>query len=365
MKRRERRQLERHMKDHLHRATAAVTADPAADIGRDLDQIEKYSRLISAARQVDSQERATAMAIGIICITLIAATQIIRVPSTSITLAVDGTSATFALAEAWRWDNPAVGAEEIRLESFAEVGLPPVLASGPKPSEDYWIDFSGGNLAIASLSVAEGSRVTLETIGGAKELFVVGGAVGGELTLTGNLEIAAGSTAVLPDAELRNVAQAFPLPEIVSFASTGESIVPARLNIRSAGELSFEDVRVSSLSFARETALDPGRAGFESTIREGMLTISDTGREVQLRRGDYLEIGSGEGARLVHLTMNDHLQAVFEGRVDRLDIVQAGNRRDLRPSLLEYLYHNERLVFLWSALGLLWGLAWSLRRTIF
>lgn len=365
MKRSERRRLERQIQSHLRRATAAVKADPGADIDGDLDQIEKYSRLISASRQVDHQERAVATAIGLLCVTLVAATQIIRMPSTSVTLAVDGTSATFSLAETWRWDNPAAGVEEIRLESFAELGLPPSLMLGPDSAEDSWIDFSGGQLTLATLSIAEGSRVTVETADGATDLFVLGGAVGGELTLAGELEIAAGSSAVLPEARRRSSRQALPLPEIVSFASEGEGIVPARLSIRGGADLSFEDVRVASLSFARETALEPGRSGFVSTIREGVLSISDTGRQVQLRRGDHLEIGGREGARLVHLTVEDQLQAVFEGRVDRLDIIQAGNRRDLRPTLLEYLYHNERLVFLWSALGLLWGLAWSLRRAIF
>ena len=36
----------------------------------------------------------------------------------------------------------------------------------------------------------------------------------------------------------------------------------------------------------------------------------------------------------------------------------------MRPTLIEFAYHNERLVFVWSMLGAIWGLAWSVHRAL-
>jgi hypothetical protein len=121
---------------------------------------------------------------------------------------------------------------------------------------------------------------------------------------------------------------------------------------------------VRSLSFARERASEPGSAGFESTIRDGRLIIAETRKEVPLRRGDHLEIADAGEGRLVDVAIGDAVVVAFEGKAGTVDLLQAGRRTDMRPTLLEYAYHNERLAFVWGALGMVWGLAWSVRRTL-
>ena len=83
-----------------------------------------------------------------------------------------------------------------------------------------------------------------------------------------------------------------------------------------------------------------------------------------LRRGDHIEIGDAAEGRLVDAAIGDTLRVAFEGRAGSVVLVQAGLSTDLRPTLLEYVYHNEFVVFMWSALGVVWGLAWSLRRAV-
>tara|TARA_B100000614_G_scaffold143517_1_gene127592 strand:+ start:91 stop:1185 length:1095 start_codon:yes stop_codon:yes gene_type:complete len=363
VKRSQRRLLERRRDDYLSRAAKALSQDPAADVAAEVERVETYGKLIQAGRVTGRRERTIAAIVGIICVTLAAATQMVRMPSAGITLVAEATSVTFMLADPWRWEHPASGAHAIRLENFEAIDLPPTVIAKEASGDRDWIDVSGGNLSVASLSLAEGSRVTLEAEPDAIDLFVVGGRLSGDLTLLGDVEVTAGTDDGGTDSA--GGARSFALPEIVSFASPGDGIVPAHILIRDETPLTFQDVRVTSLSFARETPLEAGQTAFRSTIREGQVIVSDTQTVVPLNRGDHLELRGGEGARLVHLGLDESISVAFEGEVERAQLVQAGVHRDLRPTLLEYVYHNERLVFMWSALGFLWGFLWSARKTLF
>lgn len=363
MKRRERRLLERQRGAYLGRAADALAADPGADVAAELERVETYGKLIQAGRTAGRRERLIAAVIGIVVVTLAAATQMIRMPSAGITLVAEAASVTFTLADPWRWEHPASGAHAVRLENFAEIDLPPTFDTPDTWEGGRWIDVAGGNLSIASLSLTEDARVTLEAEADSIDLFVVGGRMSGDLTLLGAVEVEAGTDS--RDGETAGGARSFPLPEIVSFASPGDGIVPVHILIRDENPLTFQDVRISSLAFARETPLEAGQTVFRSTILEGKVTVSDTRAVVPLNRGDHLELAGGETARLVHLGLDESIEVAFEGEVERAQLVQAGVRRDLRPTLLEYVYHNERLVFMWSALGFLWGFLWSARKTLF
>ena len=56
---------------------------------------------------------------------------------------------------------------------------------------------------------------------------------------------------------------------------------------------------------------------------------------------------------------------MFEGKVRSASTGPSGFERELQPSLLEYLYHQQRLGFFWAAVSFLWGVLWSARTLIF
>jgi hypothetical protein len=357
LKRRARRTLEERRVAVLERAAAAAVADPDADVAADLARVQNYERLIAALDASGPRNRLMAAVMGLACVTIIGTAQVVRVPATRVSLAAEADSATFTLAEPWLWETPASGAGPIRLVAFDDVDLPDLMAAELKLGAKDSLDFAGGSLSLASLSIAPDARVTLEADDGAADLFIKGGEVAGELTLTGAVEVAGGAAATGGD--WSSARFDLSLPEIVAFAARPEGAVPAQLRIGREETIDFFGVGVRSLSFARERA---SGTGFESTIREGRLVIAETRKEVPLRRGDHIEIGNATEARLVEVSIGDALRVAFEGRAGSVVLVQAGLATDLRPTLLEYVYHNEFVVFMWSALGVVWGLAWSLRR---
>jgi hypothetical protein len=362
LSRQARRVLGERQRAALERATAAVVADPDADVEADLRRLQTYERLLQALEGSERRNKLVAAVIGLACVAAIGAALVVRVPATRVTLFADATSATFTLAEPWRWEHPASGAGAIRLEGFDDVDLPAGMAAELAPAGAGSLDFAGGSLSLAALSVGPDARVTLEADDGGADVFVKGGEIAGELTLTGAIEVAGAATGAGDDWTSARFDLA--LPEIVAFASHPVGAVPAQLRIGREDPISFFGVGVRSLSFARERASGPGSVGFESTIRDGRLVIAETRREVPLRRGDHVEIGDAVDGRLVDVVIGDTLEVAFEGKAGSVDMVQAGTRTDLRPTLLEYVYHNERLIFVWSALGVIWGMAWSVRRAL-
>ena len=60
----------------------------------------------------------------------------------------------------------------------------------------------------------------------------------------------------------------------------------------------------------------------------------------------------------------DTIAVDLEGTVERVAIGPPGRERDVTPSVLSYLYHNQRLAFLFAAASFVWGALWSLRRLI-
>ena len=256
LKRRARIILKERRLELLDRAAAAAAADPEADVGAELAKAQTYERLIEALDGSSQRRRLMAAVIGIACVTVVGTAQVVRVPTTRVSLSAEADSATFTLTEPWLWETPASGASAIRLVAFDDLDLPALMAAELEPSTKDPLDFAGGSLTLASLSIAPNARVTLEADGGSTDLFVKGGHVAGELTLTGAVEVAGGMAAAGGD--WLSARFDLPLPEIVTFAARPEGAIPAQLRIGRDESIGFFNVAVRTLSFARERASGTG-----------------------------------------------------------------------------------------------------------
>lgn len=362
MRSKKRRRLRELRRRDLDSATEEILLDPSSDIGPALKRVENYGKLLSLEDDIARRGKVKAVAIGILCVTVLGLGQVIRMPATRISLTAQAETVTFTLSEDWLWENPAGGSELVRVGGFSDVELPSALAAGIEEMSTEVISFSGGSLSLAKLYAGSGGRATLEVNEDEFALFVKDAQVTGELTLNGSVELESGS--ITSGDEWASAELDLVFPEIVTFSGTSTGAVPAQLIVDQKAEIRLNNVPVRSLSFARERASNPGSVGFESTIHSARLVISETREEIVTRRGDHIEIGDASDARLLEVVVGDTVDVAFEGKASSVALVQAGTRTDLRPTLLEYLYHNERLVFLWSALGIIWGMAWSVRRAI-
>lgn len=362
LKHTERRHLRARQKAELASAMTAVLTDPDADIETELKRLKTVERLLAIETTGPTQRRTLAIIIGLVCVTIVGLAQVIRMPASRVTLFVEAESATFGVVDDWLWGTPVSRTTQILIDGFEDVELPSSVAAKLNNEPDDVFDITGDKLTLASLAVGAGGGVTIESSANTTDLFMRGAPVNGELTLSGALTVGSGSNSV--GGEWSSGTFQFTFPEIVTFAASPNRAVPVHMQVSHDREIKIENVSVQALSFAREQVSSTGGAGFESTITSGRLTISETGEDVALNRGDHIEIGDATEARIIELSINGKVNIAFEGKAKVVSMVKAGRRIDLRPTVLEYIYHNELLVFLWSALGICWGLVWSVRRTV-
>jgi hypothetical protein len=336
--------------------------DQPGELAASLDRVEKYDRLLEATPRRRWRDLAPALVIAILCVSLLGAGLSLRIPVARIVLEAKAGTATVALTEAWQFNGgEAIRSRSLSLRQLDEIDLPPALQGARPLAQNAWVDLEGDNVAVSALTFEAGSIVTFES--GARrqiDLYSRGGNMAGTLLLTGLQHIAAGVGNADPDI----AADAeFAIPEIVDFKSGSEGIVPARLRLNPDGQIDLYDLRVSGLSFYRDVPSEPGDVRFVSTIEDGRVTLSDVGRPVPLARHEKLSLQNVEG-RIQRLSLGDEIEVAFEGKASRVLVGPEGFQQDLTPTIAEYLYHNERVVFLWSALVFTWGVLWSARRML-
>jgi hypothetical protein len=154
------------------------------------------------------------------------------------------------------------------------------------------------------------------------------------------------------------------VPEAIRFHARGTAAWPGRLELRPAEPWVLRNAPVSGLALTRETRSAPGEGAFRSSLRGATLSLLDSGRELQLREGDELVLEGARG-RIVELSTGGELSLLFEGTARAVALGPEGDRQNLSPSVLAFLYHRKPFAFVWSAAGVLWSLAWSVRKTLF
>jgi hypothetical protein len=346
----------------LREARTAALDSPDPDLRARIERIEAYDRLLAAAPRQRWRELAWAVAVALVCVSLLGAALSIRVPSARIVLEVTAGTATVALAEPWQFnDSAAVQTRLLSLREVEDLELPAAAGIPQASMESAWVDVDGGRVTLTELSFGTGSAVTLE-VGPERDvnLFARGGSLQGAVILTGAQRLAAGQG--ISDVGTSSQTN-FQIPETISFRSGGEGAVPTQLRFVLERPVELYDMRVQRLSFTRDIPSEPGGIEFVSTIEGGQLTLSDIGRTVPLRKYELLSLREVDG-RVPRLAIDDRIALVFEGTAAEVRLGPRGFQQDLTPTIAEYLYHNQRVVFLWSALAFTWGVLWSARRML-
>jgi hypothetical protein len=359
-----RKTLEQRRRGAIEQATRKLLGDDDAGVADELKRVDAYTRILDSlpAPARKSREPWLAAVVGSACVLAVGLAWTLRLPTTNIVLKVDAETVNFRLTEALAWTGElTLAGGNLRLSEMASISLPESETRRAAIEHRAWADIGDGSAILAALDVAAGGRVAVERdAGGMLALYVAGGALGGHFDLWGRPTISAGTgdapATLTATPDLR-------IPEAVAFAAGGGD-VPARIQLTTAAPLRFDDLRVDRLSFGREIAAAPGASDFESTILGGRLVLADVDEEIELRPGDRLALETVDG-RLVELGAGQSVSVAFEGKVTGVSLGPRDFARDLRPSVLVWLYHEQRLPFLWSAVAFLWGMIWSAKKMFF
>lgn len=358
-----RRSLQEKRNAAVDLAVEAALSGQQEGIDRHLNEVATYDRLLAATPPSRWREGLVAATVGIVCVTAIGLAWTLRIPETRVTMTLAVTGMEMALSAPWQWSGGmAVVPRPLQLAEFSFLEVPSPSSVSTRLSNGAWMDVSGGGATLNAVEAGNGARLALE-VGddGSLQIFAQDAPFAGAMTLQGPATLSAGNHD--PDNRFEH-ALSPTFPETVTFRADGDVAVPARLHVLPAAPLVLNNLLVDGLAFSREVPDQPGTVVFVSTISDGQVVLTDVGRTVDLNAGDQLSM-EGLSGQILEVRFDEQLQVQFRGRADSIRVGSTGFDQDLSPTLIDYLYHNQKIPLIWSALAFLWGILWSTRKFLF
>jgi hypothetical protein len=358
-----RKSLESRRKEKIEATVAkTLSSNPPPDVTTDLDEIDRYSRVIDLTEPRWSRDSGLAVAVATLCVLVAGILWSSPIPHTNVSLAVDTESMRGEFARDWEFDR-LFQSSTMHFERLSTIEAPNLDLSIHETGGDAWLKLEGGHLQLQSLQVREKS--TWEAVSDVEQVsvFLGNGPIEGKVTVIGRVNVTAG-----PRDGQKSVDKQFDvaIPETIIFGAQDPHGVPAQLTVHSPLEWSLGKLPVSNLSFSMEQTTESADKTITSGIHSGTLQFSDTSLPAtHLFENELLAVHQSEKARIEVRSQKGLMHVTLNGLVRNVTIGDEQAHRVLGPSYLEYFYNRKSWAFFWGAIVFLWGVLWGIRKTLF
>lgn len=308
------------------------------DAEKDLKWAESYSRVLAF------------IGIGkkclvIICDFLIALAYTCH-PSAPISFKIRTENVSMTLAENWASDH-SFTSDRVFANNLVEVGAFGLnIPREVYPEENaVEMDLKGKDINVNELILLANTKVEFNAQGDMLRLFAKGEPLAGELfAQNGILMLEAGGETIerTIDSEI---------PETISFRSARTVADPVRFEFATKDDWQLRGLLFREIGFLEE--YPPGSGNFISAIHSGKITFSETGTFHELGKGESLILKGPEIRRMEISKAGNDMEIFFEGTVDEASAGPRGFERDMTPSWLKWIYHQQRVAFFWIAFAIL------------
>jgi hypothetical protein len=293
----------------------------------------------------------TALAVVAVLVSLAA---LWPMPRTSFALTLEADSAQLEMPAAGTLEGDVVD-HELRAEGFAK--LESADASLVRRAAEDGADqlaLQAERLRLRRVRYPAGAQLGFEGGEGTVRLAIDRGPSALEVEFGGDVAASLGGA----PRESRHV-------DVAEWVRLASDKAPTELWLARSPDSSFvwRGLQPRSLRFVERQAGADDQAQIVSSLQGGRLRLPATDRDVDLPAGSGLEL-DGLKFEQVEIALGTRVSLKASGSAQRIEVASAGVRRSLSPSLLEYAAHNHTLGLLWSAAGLLWGIATWLRNAL-
>lgn len=348
----------------LQEAEIKLKAQDEKDIESLLEKISIYNSILSSVP--DQKRKKTDMVVAtliwLICVSLVGLAWGKRLEHTKVVLQVETQSLAVELAEPLDWsEGIAVVPDKVSIERMDVLQL-----TGATSSFDFKGrvsgEMSGGNIRLAALKQSPEGELLIRSVDGELiEIASKNAVFNGRLTLSGDTIISAKRSA---DRIASNYAVASSKgPESIIFQSQQGGAVPAVLRFSPKKELVLQNLKIRALNFSQKKPMASMESDFVSGISGGSILLSEIAETIDLRKTDQLSL-SGVAGNLTEIRVKDSILLRFEGEVEQILKGSKDFSQDLRPSYLQYIYHQQPLTMFFSAVTFLWGISWSAKKLL-
>jgi hypothetical protein len=328
---------------------------PTYEIGR----IEALQKALSGLPIQPTNFLRCALTTGAVCLIAASAAGTIPVRKTRIQLDVASTTVTVRLAEDYLWNGIwRVNPELIQLNDFTSLSIPPEYRkNGASPVTNLSLGITNGRAWVSELNLSRGLLLTISQNDLVTNLLARAARFRGHLDVIGSV--------VSLENQLKDLNfDSNQPPGLFQFDYTGApaSAKRALLRITPAEKIIMREIPVSGLGFSEEHADDLESSHFASQIVFGVITLTDTGKSIPLTSGTALELENAQGIVMALEIATNATRVNFEGSVRGITLGSGEFAQNLKPTILEWLFHQQTLALLWGALVFLFGTAVSARK---
>jgi hypothetical protein len=356
-----RRRLQARRRSAAEAAARRLLGDPSADPVPEAEKVEAYDDIVAGLDSKSLLKRWAPVFVALACFAIVGGLYGIQRGKTKVLLVLEAQTLSLRLAApaTWRMEMPMGPPVQVtgvgRIESW--------LFAGPLESRhgDAWLTISRGDVSLSELTMDEGGLVEFEVEAGRRSVYMNGAALGGSILVAGQAGLGAGRAF---DGAGVHTEETLLGPESLDFEADGAGAVPVILAFGGTRPYTLYDVPVRGLAFSREVYRGVTGVHSVSTIFSGAIRLPEVKADVAVGPGEQVLL-QGLTGRVAQLELGERIRIQFEGEARRVKLGPAGFERDLTPSWLMYLYNQEKLAFIWSAFLFLWGVLWSIRKTVF
>jgi hypothetical protein len=343
-------------------AAKAIAGDATA---AQVERLKTLQSVLAALPEKSTIPLSLAAIIGITCLLSASLALVIQIPSTRVQLDLTTTSISMRLDTDLPWHGTwPFDPKQVRLRNFTRIELPPEY--GPRQVSSIELNVARGRVRVGHLFFGRGASVTIAANeSGAVDIVVSGAPFRGDVNVSGEINGHAGL----------DLNESLPLkrfdPEIppgrFGFLYDGQhshAQQPPFIHGLPVETLTLHDIRVTDLSFVEERPKParPDQSTLISQIASGTITMTDTGEQITLVPGADLQLANIRGRIAALQVTNKEIQVKFEGTASDVTLGTGDFTRNLKPTILDWLFHQQRLGLFWGALTFLWGIAWSTRK---
>lgn len=364
MSRRLRRQFRLESRRRINEATKQLLHEDSLDgVKRNLEWIATRARLQQSTGE--SARARWAVIIGIASVLLIACAWSIQILRVDFIIDVEAAGIQLTVSESCE-STPSLTTERVVLNGMSGgIRSPRIAPTALSEIGGVWTtaEIENRKITLAYLSFGAGASVELSANEQEIKLSIRDGAVSGKL----NVE----SADVVLDNGLDRIETLVSVdsetpPETITFTFDPPEgrLSPEYIRLSTQDQWQLLGLQVDQLGFLEE--VPDASDVFPSTIVSGQVKILESGLNMTLNEGDYLELKGIVTKRLaLSRSNNGGIRVTFAGEASTVLAGPRGFKRSLKPSLLIYLYHHEILAILWSSVAVLFVFIWRALGALF
>lgn len=362
-------------------------------IRKDLEWAEKISKLADISKR--NIQRCHSLIVLIICTIAILFVTIKRVDSTPIALTIVSHNLTAKLKSDWAIASP-LSPNHFTLDYVVSAKSDKLPPSGEAlnlqtPDFPFRVGLKGDGIAVRKISISANATIDFTYKNNKLQMFVKDSSV--QTTLDASQ---ADLTLGKPGGyrSIRILVKESNPPETLRFGTKKMEEIPILLEMGFGGKKkwfargikvdktnglqempiilkldsedkrkwNFKRIQAQTISFSEEFPL--GSSNFRSSIQRGEIKMKISNQMIALTEGDVLFLRIKKNKKINIYNSNNGVGLSFEGDVSQIFTGIKGEK-NIKPTYLEYYFHQKRQLTIWTALTGLFAILWSIHNFIF